>query len=191
MSISVCFWVNGVFFTKKLWQKCSCSIFERIYYLEKILPLSILAFIKHFTGLVGGLEALFFFRFWVFEENNGKMVSYYEFSIWIFWTTLLISLVFYWRASKKFIVLSWKKFIGWPIPNHCSGGQHFLPWDKISSLFFTVQPFSEHLNWTNILEVLAIINCNSKFQKFPGFSTKSNCFDEKKNRIMFQVWKFV
>ena len=83
-----------------------------------------------------------------------------EFSIWIFWTTLLISLVFYWRASKKFIVLSWKKFIGWPIPNHCSGGQHFLPWDKISSLFFTVQPFSEHLNWTNILEV----HCNYQLQ---------------------------
>ena len=62
----------------------------------------------------------------------------------------------------------------------CSGGQHFLPWDKISSLFFTVQPFSEHLNWTNILEVLAIINCNSKFQNFTGFSIKSNCFDEKK-----------
>ena len=90
--------------------------------------------------------------------------------------------MFYWRASKKFIVLSWKKFIGWPIPNHCSGGQHFLPWDKISSLFFTVQPFSEHLNWTKILEVLAIINCNSKFQNFTGFSTKWNCFWRKKNQ---------
>ena len=61
----------------------------------------------------------------------------YEFSI--FWNTLLISLVFYWRASKKFIVLSWKKFIGWPIPNHCSAVEASIFYRGIKSYLYFLQ----------------------------------------------------
>ena len=113
---------------------------------------------------------------WTSKPKNWKLwkngfVSY-EFSI--FWNTLLISLVFYWRASKKFIVLSWKKFIGWPIPNHCSAVEASIFYRGIKSYLYFLQFNLFQSIWIEqkILRYLQLLIVhNSKFQNFPGFST--------------------
>ena len=75
------------------------------------------------------------------KPQNWKLwkTDFVSYEFLIFWNTLLISLVFYWRASKKFIVLSWKKFIGWPIPNHCSAVEASIFYRGIKSYLYFLQ----------------------------------------------------
>ena len=132
------------------------------------------------------------------KPQNWKLwkTDFVSYEFLIFWNTLLISLVFYWRASKKFIVLSWKKFIGWPIPNHCSAVEASIFYRGIKSYLYFLQFNLFQSIWIEqkILRYLqlliAIPNSKISWDFQPNQIVSTNTITKKK-QIMFQAWEFV